>query len=66
MDARRREVNPDILKKVLGDEKPVTVRPADLIEPQLPAARREIAEYMTQDEDVLSYVLFPNVALDFF
>jgi len=59
-------VNPDILKKVLGDEKPVTVRPADLIEPQLPAARREIAEYMTQDEDVLSYVLFPNVALDFF
>jgi len=60
------EVNPDILKKVLGDEKPVTVRPADLIEPQLPAARREIAEYMTQDEDVLSYVLFPNVALDFF
>jgi len=51
---------------VLGDEKPVTVRPADLLEPQLPAARREIADYMVQEEDLLSYILFPNVALDFF
>ncbi len=60
------EVNPDILQQVLGDEQPVTVRPADLLEPQLPAARREIAEYMTGEEDLLSYILFPNVALDFF
>jgi oxaloacetate decarboxylase alpha subunit len=60
------EVNPELLKKVLGDEKPVTVRPADLISPQLPGARRDIEEYMTGEEDLLSYVLFPNVALDFF
>lgn len=60
------EVNPEILRKVLGDEKPVTVRPADLIPPQLPEARREIAGYMIQEEDLLSYVIFPNVALDFF
>lgn len=60
------EVNPDILQQVLGGEKPVTVRPADLLEPQLPAARQEIAEYMTGEEDLLSYILFPNVALDFF
>ena len=60
------EINPDILQQVLGDEKPVTVRPADLLEPQLPAARQEIGEYMTAEEDLLSYILFPNVALDFF
>ncbi|NLA04447.1 MAG: pyruvate carboxylase subunit B [Firmicutes bacterium] len=60
------EINPAILRQVLGDEKPVTARPADLMEPQLPAARHEIAEYMVQEEDLLSYILFPNVALDFF
>ncbi len=60
------EINPEILSQVLGEEKPVTVRPADLIPPQLPEARREIEEYMTQEEDLLSYILFPNVALDFF
>ena len=62
----RDRVNPELLKKVLGDEKPVDVRPADLIPPQLPDARREVEEYMTGEEDLLSYVLFPNVALDFF
>ncbi|HHW74646.1 MAG TPA: pyruvate carboxylase subunit B [Firmicutes bacterium] len=60
------EINATIQRQVLGDEKPVTVRPADLLEPQLPAARREIADYMVQEEDLLSYILFPNVALDFF
>lgn len=60
------EVNPGILNQVLGEEKPVTVRPADLLPPQLPQARREIEEFMTREEDLLSYVLFPNVALDFF
>ncbi len=59
-------VNPEILKKVLGDEKPVNVRPADLIPPQLPEARRKIEGFMTREEDLLSYVIFPNVALDFF
>lgn len=60
------EINPELLIQVLGNEKPVAVRPADLIPPQLPEARREIEEYMTQEEDLLSYVIFPNVALDFF
>ncbi|NLA26651.1 MAG: pyruvate carboxylase subunit B, partial [Firmicutes bacterium] len=41
------EVDPEILQQVLGEEKPVTVRPADLISPQLASARQEIEEYMT-------------------
>ncbi len=60
------QINPEVLKQVLGEEKLVTVRPADLIPPQLDAARQEIEEYMTQEEDLLSYIIFPNVALDFF
>jgi len=60
------EVNPDLLKKVLKDEKPISGRPADLLKPQLEEARKEIAEYIEQEEDVLSYVIFPNVAVDFF
>ncbi len=60
------EVNPDLLKKVLKDEKPITGRPADLLKPQLEAAKEEIAEYIEQEEDVLSYIIFPNVAVEFF
>ena len=59
-------VNPELLQQVLGQDKPVTVRPADLISPQLPEARRKIEDYMTGEEDLLSYVIFPGVALDFF
>jgi oxaloacetate decarboxylase alpha subunit len=60
------QINEAVLKKVLKDEAPVTVRPADLLKPQLAEARREIAGLMMQEEDVLSYAIFPNVALDFF
>ncbi|MDZ4132063.1 MAG: oxaloacetate decarboxylase subunit alpha, partial [Dethiobacteria bacterium] len=60
------EINPDLLKKVLKDEQPITGRPADLLKPQLEEARKEIAEYIEQDEDLLSYIIFPNVAVDFF
>ncbi len=60
------EVNPDLLKKVLKDEKPITGRPADLLKPQLEEARKAIEEYIEQDEDVLSYIIFPNVAVEFF
>ncbi len=58
--------NPEIVKKVLGDEKPITCRPADLIKPELASYREEIKEYIEQDEDVLSYALFPQVAINFF
>lgn len=58
--------NPDVQKKAIGDAKPITCRPADLIKPQLEAIEKEMARWKTQDEDVLSYALFPQVAKEFF
>lgn len=60
--------DPQIVKQILGDEKRITCRPADLIEPELEKYRNapEIQEYIQQPEDVLSYALFPQVALNFF
>lgn len=58
--------NPEVVKKAIGDTKPITVRPADLIEPELKKIEAEISEWKEQDEDVLTYALFPQVALDFF
>ena len=59
-------VNAEVQKKIIGDEKPITCRPADLIKPQLPGYEEAIKDYKQQDEDVLSYALFPAVAKDFF
>lgn len=59
-------VDPEVQKKIIGDAEPITCRPADLIEPQLPKYEQEIGPWKQQDEDVLSYALFPQVALDFF
>ncbi|MDF2542017.1 MAG: pycB [Herbinix sp.] len=56
----------EVQKKVIGDKKPITCRPADLIEPELKKIEAEIADWKEQDEDVLSYALFPQVAMDFF
>ena len=58
--------NPEVQKKCIGDEKPITCRPADLIKPQLADIEKEMAQYKQQDEDVLSYALFPQVATEFF
>ncbi len=58
--------NPDIQKKIIGDEKPISIRPADLIKPQLEHFEKECALWKKQDEDVLSYALFPKVAKEFF
>jgi len=58
--------NPEVQKKVIGDKKPITCRPADLLEPELKKIEAEIAEWKEQDEDVLSYALFPQVAMEFF
>ena len=59
-------MNEEIVKKCIGDEERITCRPADLIEPQLPKYEKEVAQWKQQDEDVLSYALFPQVAVDFF
>ena len=59
-------MNEEVVKKVIGDEERITCRPADLIPPQLPQFEEECAQWKQQDEDVLSYALFPQVAVDFF
>lgn len=58
--------NPEVQKKALGNEKPITCRPADLIEPELKKIEAEMIQWKQQDEDVLSYALFPQVATEFF
>lgn len=59
-------VNKEVQKKVIGDEKVITGRPADGISPELDKYREEIKAYYEQEEDVLSYALFPQVATKFF
>ena len=62
-------MNPEVQKKALdslGLKKPITHRPADDIAPQLAEMEKEMAQYKQQDEDVLSYALFPQVATEFF
>ena len=58
--------NPEVQKKACGAETPITCRPADLLKPELKEMEKEMARYKQQDEDVLSYALFPQVAVDFF
>lgn len=59
-------VNKEIQKKAIGDEKPITCRPADLLKPELATIEAEMKKYKQQDEDILSYALFPQVATEFF
>lgn len=61
-----RPMNQEVVKKILGDEKQITGRPADNIKPQLKDFEKEIEGYKEQDEDVLTYALFPAVAKEFF
>ena len=58
--------DPEVQKKCIGDTKPITCRPADLIKPQLADLEKEMSQWKKQDEDVLSYALFPQVATEFF
>ena len=58
--------NKEVQKKCIGDKEPITCRPADLIPDELDTLRGEMAQWSEQDEDVLSYALFPQVATDFF
>ncbi|MDD6450108.1 MAG: oxaloacetate decarboxylase subunit alpha [Lachnospiraceae bacterium] len=60
--------NPEVVEKALGDRKSeaITCRPADLLQPQLPEMEKAVAPYKQQDEDTLSYALFPQVATEFF
>ena len=59
-------ISREIKDIILKGEEQITCRPADLIEPELEKIRGEIKEYIEQDEDVLTYALFPKQAIDFF
>lgn len=58
-------ITDEIKETIIGDAEVITVRPADLLAPQLPVFREEIAEYAKSEEDVLMYALFPQQAQDF-
>ena len=59
-------IDEEFRKKIIGNEKAITCRPADLLKPELDNMRKECAEWIEQDEDVLSYALFGQVAVKFF
>lgn len=59
-------IDPDFAKKIIGDEKQITYRPADDLKPELEELREKVKPWAVQDEDVLSYALFEQVALKFF
>ncbi len=59
-------IDPDFRRSIIGDEEPVECRPADLLKPELETLRAECARWTEQEEDVLSYAQFGNVAVKFF
>ena len=64
--ATAKPFNPEVQKKVIGDTEVITCRPADLIPNELDTLRKECEQWIQQDEDVLTYALFPQVATDYF
>lgn len=65
--ATAKPFNEEVREKVLGkDAEIITCRPADLIPDELDTLRKECEQWIQQDEDVLTYALFPQVATDFF
>ena len=59
-------ISPEFTKQILGDEQPITCRPADLLEPEIEKLKAEASKYVMQEEDVLTYAMFPQVAPKFF
>ncbi|MBR3679283.1 MAG: oxaloacetate decarboxylase subunit alpha [Oscillospiraceae bacterium] len=59
-------IDPEFRKKIIGDEKAIDCRPADLLAPELDKLKEECAEWIQQEEDVLSYAQFGQVAVKFF
>lgn len=60
------DIDPDFRKKIVGDDPIIDCRPADLLKPELNKFKDEIAEYYEQEEDILSYAQFDQVAIKFF
>ena len=59
-------IKEEIVKKILGDEEQVTCRPADLLEPELDKYKKEAAQWVRQEEDVLTKAMFPQPSETFF
>lgn len=60
------DIDPEFRKKIVGDESVIDCRPADLLKPELDKFKDEISEYYEQEEDILSYAQFDQVAVKFF
>lgn len=58
-------INEEVRRLIIGDEQPITCRPADMLEPELPGAKALCAEFMEKEEDVISCALYPQVVPDF-
>lgn len=58
-------IDKDIKKKIIGEEEVITIRPADLLEPEFEKIKSEAGKLAKCDEDVLTYALFPQVAPNF-
>ncbi|GHU75979.1 oxaloacetate decarboxylase [Clostridia bacterium] len=62
-------ISDEIVKKILGSDKPITQKPSELLKPLLGTMDKELKEqgsYKESEEDLLSYILFPPIALDYF
>jgi len=59
-------INEEVKKKIIGDEKPITCRPADFLEHVLDKIPDDVKPYIKSEEDKITYALFPKAALDFF
>lgn len=60
------EIQPEFVKQIIGDQQTITCRPADLLEPELDKMRAEVSKWYEQEEDILTYAQFGQVAVKFF
>ncbi len=60
------EISDEFKKQILGDEEAITCRPADLLQPEFEKMKEECSEWCQQEEDILTYAMFPKVAPKFF
>jgi pyruvate/oxaloacetate carboxyltransferase len=58
-------INEEVKQKVLGNKEPISCRPADLLKPGMDDARKAAGALATNDEDVITYALFPDIAKDY-
>lgn len=59
-------IDPEFRRRIIGDAEPIDCRPADLIKPEIEHLKEAVAPWSEQEEDLLSYALFEQVAVKFF